>query len=212
MFSEYIRTHKISFFLIALLVLGSVGYGVYIAVSRAGKEAVQVYLLPGDAALTANGERLGSGTAYLTPGEYEIKATKEGFEDFNQKITITSPNTAEIDVALKPQSEEAKKWVSENQKLYQEYEGRAGKRANQEGEEFSEKNPITSKLPVSTFLFTIGYRLDTADPSGNSIIITIAAPEGYRRAALERFRDLGYDPTDYTIEFTNYKNLFESYE
>ncbi len=208
MFGEYIRTHKTSFFLIVLLIVGLLGYGIYIAVSRAGKEAVQVYLLPGDAVLTANNERLGPGTVYLTPGQYEIKASKDGFESYNQTITIDSPNIREIDIALQPQSEEAKKWAADNQELYLAYEGRAGKRANQEGEEFSKKNPVTSKLPVDTFLYSIGYRADTSDPSGNSIIITISALEGYRRAALDRFRSLGYDPTDYTIEFTNYKNPF----
>lgn len=208
MFSEYIRNHKAAFSLITLAVVGLLGYGAYIAISRAGKEAVQVYLTPEDASLTANGESLGTGTVYLTPGEYEIKASKEGFESYNKKITITSPNTSDIDIALQPMSEEAKKWAAENQKLYLAYEGRAGKRANQEGEEFSKKNPVASRLPIDTFLYSIGYRADTSDPSGDSIIIVISAPEGYRRAALERFRDLGYDPTDFTIEFTNYKNPF----
>lgn len=208
MFSEYIRTHKAAFSLITLVVIGLLGYGAYIAISRTGKEAVQVYLTPGDATLTANGEHLDNGTVYLVPGTYEVKASKDGFESFSQKIVIDNPNTKEIDIALQPVSEEAKKWAAENQKLYLAYEGRAGKRANQEGEEFSKKNPVASRLPIDTFLYSIGYRADTSDPSGDSIIIVISAPEGYRWAALERFRDLGYDPTDYTIEFTNYKNPF----
>ena len=210
MLRDYIRDHKLSFAFIALLVIGLLGYGIYIAVTRAGKEPVTVYLVPGDATLTANGEVITPGTVYLLPGDYEIKASKDGFRSWNSNITISNSSESAIDVALQPESEEAKKWAADNQELYLKYEGRAGARANQEGEEFSKKNPITSKLPVDTLLYTIGYRADTSDPSGDSIIIEIDAPSGYRRAAIEKIRQLGYDPTDYTIKFTNYESPFEN--
>ncbi len=209
MLGEYIRSHRVAFAFIVVLLIGLLGYGAYIAISRAGKEPVKVYLVPSDATLTANGERLGPGTVYLAPGKYDVKGSKEGFREFSTQVTIGKPNQSEIDIALQPVSEEAKKWAAQHQDLYLAYEGRAGGRANQEGEEFSKKNPITSKLPVNNFLYSIGYRSDTSDPSGDSIIIEIDALSGYRRAAIERIRQLGYDPTDFTIKFTNYENPFD---
>lgn len=210
MLGDYIRDHKLSFAFVALLVVALLGYGIYIAVTRAGKEAVIVYLVPGDATVTANGEAIKPGTIYMAPGNYEIKASKDGFRSWNSKVTVDSTGEPTIDIALQPESEEAKKWAADNQELYLKYEGRAGVRANQEGEEFSKKNPIASKLPVSTLLYDIGYYADTSDPSGDSIIIEIGAMPGYRRAAIERFRGLGYDPTDFTIKFTNYESPFEN--
>ena len=50
--------------------------------------------------------------------------------------------------------------------------------------------------------------MDHSDPSGNSIIIEIDAREGYRQAALYKIRELGYDPTDLTINFRGYENPF----
>lgn len=209
MLGEYIRTHRIAFAFIVTLVIGLLGYGIYIAISRSGKEAVTVYLVPSDATLTANGERISAGTAYLKPGNYTVKASKDGFREYSTQVTINAPNQTEIDIALGPVSEEAKKWVAEHQDLYLAYEGRVGGRANKRGEAFSEKNPITSRLPVTNLLYSIGYRSDTSDPSGNSIIIEIDTTRGYRRAALEKIREIGYDPTDYKINFTNYENPFD---
>jgi hypothetical protein len=111
-------------------------------------------------------------------------------------------------VALEAVSESALEWARKNEKLYLAYEGRAGERANAEGEEFSKVNPITSKLPYENFLYTLGYRADTTDSSGNSIIVEIDAPAEYRRAALKKIRDLGYDPTDFKINFRNYESPF----
>ena len=210
MLSEFIQQHKGIAIILSLLLVGLIGYGAYVAISRAGKEPITVHLVPGEAILTANGERIGSGTAYLAPGEYEIEAKRDGFADYKAPLTIHSPNTAVIDIALTPVSEEAKKWAKEHQELYFAYEGRTGERANAKGEEFSERNPIVSRLPFENFLYAIGYRADPDDSSGNSIILEINATSGYRRAALKKIHELGYDPTNYKINFIDYESPFEN--
>jgi hypothetical protein len=75
---------------------------------------------------------------------------------------------------------------------------------------FADENPIINDLPYENLIYSIGYRIDPSDPSHNSIILTIDAPEGTRNAAVQQIRDMGYDPTEYKIEFKDYKNPFGS--
>lgn len=209
MLSDFIKKHKIAVLAAGLLLIAFVGVAIYIVTTRAGKEPVEVYLLPSDTQLTANGKPLHAGTAYLAPGEYEIKAERGGFKTETKKVTIVSPNTLSIDIALDPQSESAAQWAKDNEQLYLDFEGRKGIRANQEGETFSTLNPITSVIPYENLLYTIGYRADPTDPSGNTIIIEIDSMNGYRNAAINKIRDLGYDPTDFKIQFRDYESPFD---
>jgi hypothetical protein len=209
MLGDFIKNNKLVFTIITILVLGLLAYGLFIAISRSGKEPVEVHLVPDNAVLTANGEQIGQGTAYLKPGDYTIEAKRDGFREHKDTIHVDSPNKAVIDIALTPESEEAKQWASEHQDLYYAYEGRTAERANRKGEDFSKVNPIASKIPFENFLYTIGYRADPDDPTGDSIIIEIDAMPGYRKAALDKIRELGYDPTDYKINFRNYESPFD---
>jgi hypothetical protein len=208
MLRDFIKRHRIATVLIILFVLGFIGFSIYTVVSRLGKEPVDILLLPSDTKLTVNGEQRTPGTAYLVPGEYTVEATRGGFKTEKTTVTIVSPNTLTIDIALEPVSESAVKWAKDNEQLYLDYEGREGLRTNQEGETFSALNPITSVLPHEDMLYTIGYRADTADPSGNSIIIEIDAIGGYRNAAIDELRSLGYDPTNLKIQFRDYESPF----
>lgn len=206
MLSEFIRTHKIITTTIILAVVGLIGFSAFISVSRAGKEPVEVFLIPSDAKLTVGDQQFGPGTAYLKPGTYEISATREGFADYTGTIAIKSPNTSTIDIALEPESESAKQWAQENQQLYFDYEGRAGIRAATDGTTFREQHPIVDHLPLREFVYTIGYHADPDDP--DNIILDIDAITGYRNAAIEQIRKLGFDPTNFEINFRNYESPF----
>jgi len=63
-------------------------------------------------------------------------------------------------------------------------------------------------LPYDNLVYTIGYQADPSDPTGQSVIIDIDAAEGYRNAAVDKIRELGYDPADYKITFEGYVNPF----
>jgi len=206
MLSDFIRAHKIATTIIILIFIGLIGFYAFTLISRAGKEPVQIYLVPGDARLTLNGEEYRPGLSYIKPGEYEVKAEREGFESYQETITIGQPNSMDIDIALNPVSEEARQWQQDNLDGYLAAEGRAGARAIEEGKEFSAKNPIVDHLPFRNFIYTIGYKANPDIPNG--IILTITAITGSREAALNKIRELGFDPTDYEINFNNYENPF----
>jgi len=208
MLSETFKQYKWPIIALTVLLVGLIGYSLYISTTRAGKEPVEVYAVPSDTTITANGQPISRGTAYLLPGTYTIEAKRGGFADYKDTITVTESNKQVIDIALEGVSESALQWVKDNQKLYLEREGRGGTRAQEKGELFTQANPITSKLPYRNILYTIGYKLDPSDPNEMSITLEIDAGPGYRQGALQKIRDLGYDPTDFKINFKNYESPF----
>lgn len=194
----------------AIITCGLVSYGIYLSIVRAGKEAVAVYAIPSDATITANGQPISPGTAYLPPGTYSIEASRGGFSHYKEEIVITENNQKDIDIALYGVSEAAKEWEEKNEKLYLEREGRGGKRAAAYGEAFTKANPITKELPYKNVIFSIGYHLDPSDPTNQSIILDIDAGQGYASGALQKIRDLGYDPSDFRINFKNITSPFSN--
>jgi len=208
MLADLIRSHKlVSAILIGFLIV-IIGIVSYMALSRAGKEPVTVRLIPEDTILTIDGQRYRPGTAYIQPGTHDIKAEREGFRTYESTITIGKPNDAEIDLALTPVSEEAIQWQKDNLNLYLAQEGRSALRSNEIGQQRREQFPIIAHLPFRNFIYSIGHRLKNVDNPSEGIIIEITAITGSREAALNKIRELGFDPTDYEINFNNYENPF----
>jgi hypothetical protein len=210
MIQDFIKNYFAAFIAIVLLIAGLLGMVAFIVATKPNMQPVVVNVVPSDAKVTANGTELKNGTAYLTPGVYSIEVSRGGFKTEKTTILVGDPNTASIDVALTPVSDSAIEWKKSHDSLYYDYEGRVGERAAQEGVAFTALNPITSKLPFENLLYTIGYRADPSDSSGNSIIVEIDASRGYRNAAINEIRNLGYDPTMFKINFRDYESPFEN--
>jgi hypothetical protein len=178
--------------------------------SHKGKVPVSIYLLPTNAKITVDGQPATSGTLYLDPGEHTAVVTSDGYASQTNKQTLTEGQTqAAFDIALDPQSDAAKAWVKSHTDLYAKREGRAGNRAETDGQNFFKHNPIAQKLPVQNFIYSVGYSLDPSDASGQTIIIQIDAPIGYRNAAVNKIRELGYDPASFNINFEGFTNPFQ---
>ena len=210
MFNEFVRTHiRAIIITILLIIVAAIAIGIYINTSHAGKIPVTVAVVPSDAHTTVNGQSVSSGTVYLAPGKYSIKSSKDGFADYSSDQQIEA-NQATIVVSLTAQSDEAKKWADDHQSDYLANESLAGQAADTFSSDFRDKNPIVNVLPYDNYIFTIGYENDQSDPTNNSVIITVDAPEGYRNAAIEQIRSLGYDPTNLNIKFRNYTDPFAS--
>jgi hypothetical protein len=187
-----------------LLFLVVIGYSLYNLMDRAGKIGVSVTLFPSDIQATLDGRELHNSTMYFEPGTYTLKASKSGFESISRTFIVNETQKTLV-VAPTAVSPEAKEWAKKNADKIQEQQQI---HAAEIGKDFNRRNPIAIHLPYKTFFYSVGYRMDKSDPSGNSIIIEIDAREGYRQSALYRIRQLGYDPTDFTINFRNYENPF----
>lgn len=177
-------------------------------ISRIGKTAFEVYILPGDARITINGANAANGTNYLKNGTYTVEVRRDGFESAKQTITVTDDaETNYIALALNPTSESANKYVKDHAKEYSEFEGFVGTKQSAEGKKFSEQNPLTKSLPYFDPYYTIGYK----EPAETGLVITIHTPSPrYRYAALQKIRDLGYDPVNYRFQFIQYTNPLEA--
>lgn len=192
----------IGLILVSLIVIAG-----FTSVSRLDKTAIHIEVFPTDADIALNEKPIKSGTLYLEKGIYEITSSRQGFEDYS-KTLVVSDRDQTLGIILKPVSEEAFSYGKENEKDYLKAQAAGERAALEAGKEFNEKNPIAKHLPYKTFFYSIGYRMDQSDPSGNSIVIEIDARDGYRQAAIYRIRQLGFDPTDFNINFRDYENPF----
>lgn len=210
MILNFIAKHRILSLIIFLLILAlPILYFVYTSIDRAGKIPVNIIAVPSDMTLTLDGKTISPGERYLPPGTYTVKGSKDGFTDFTTQVIITSGDKKKsTSILLNPATGAAIDWAKAHKDEYLEAEGQAGSEARDEGEAFRDKNPIVNLLPYKNLLYTIGYRSDPDDPSGNSIILEIDADEPYRKSAIYQIYQWGYDPTDFKINFKNFKSQF----
>lgn len=207
MLLDALRMNKKVVALIVVFMLLLVGYVSYILVDRSSKISITIVAVPSDAKIMIGDIAVGTGEQFIKEGTYKVVASKEGFANFSTSIDITKDGQ-KIIIPLSAVSVEAKKWAKDHLKDYLELEGVAGQNAQAEGKIFRDKNPIVDKLPYKNFLYSIGYRDDPSDPSGSSIILEIKARDGYRQAAIYQIFQLGFDPTMYKINFSDYTNPF----
>lgn len=173
-------------------------------VERQGKVAVVISTVPSDATIMFDTIRQANGTRWIQPGDYTVTAKKNGFESVTRKVRITDQKSQNVvALSLAPKNDEAKQWAEQNAEQYQKNESFGTIEANANGEYFSELNPITSKLPFVDPYFKIAY----ISNDDQSIKLTITTPSPrYRFYAIEKIREFGYDPTDFAIEFKDFKN------
>lgn len=198
---------KILFALAGLILVSLAVITGFNSVSRLDKTAIHIEVFPTDADIALDEKPIKSGTLYLEKGTYEITSSKQGFEDYS-KTLVVSDRDQTLGIILKPVSEEAFSYGEKNEEDYLKAQAAGERAALEAGKEFNEKNPIAKHLPYKTFFYSIGYRMDQSDPSGNSIIIEIDASDGYRQTAIYQIRQLGFDPTDFNINFRDYENPF----
>lgn len=187
------------------------GIGIFaLSSGRSGDGApIELRVAPENAQVWADGKRIANG-GRLNAGTYSIRASAEGFEQYEGTYTVAESLEKQVlAVALLPNSDDARAYVMKNQKLYTELERYGATQAQQQSTIFFEKNPIAEKLPYTNLVYTIGYsHTNPDDPKDKSIVLDISAPTGYRNAAVNQIKELGFNPADFTIRFEEYTNPF----
>lgn len=205
MYYEFLQHNKRRIIIGAVLFISVlVIWSTFVVVDRAGKIPVTIATVPSDATITLNNQHIGNGNQWIKPGIYELSVSKDGFDP--QKRTIEVSETKKQNVAaasLKAKSDEAKKWAEANVDKYRDNEKYGALEARIEGEYFAERNPITTKLPFVDPYYSISY---TPTKSGD-VVLTITTPSPrYRFYAVEKIREFGFEPTNFVIEFKDFKN------
>ena len=206
MINKLIRIAIISFIVV---ILAMIGYVVYMQIQNNGKQRVTVAVAPANSRVEIDGNTTKNKEVLLTPGKHTYKVSYNGFRTITGELDVRTDGTQTALVAgLMPETAEATSLYNKITDEYTAIEIIAGQNAEENGVAFIDKNPITRQLPYKNMLFTIGYRTDPADPSGDSIIITIDAPPVYRTEAVTQITNWGYNPVDYKINFINESNPF----
>ena len=208
MYYDFIQTHKRKVIVSTVILLAILFiWTVMILVGRIGKLPVTVSIVPSNAAITLNNESISNGTKWITPGNYTVTAKRDGFNDKKQMITVTSEKQDNIvAISLVPKSKQAKEWAQQHQDEYKNNEKYGALQASANGAYFTSQNPITKKLPYTDPYYTVGYTVN----QDNSITMTISTQSPrYRFYAVEKIREWGYEPTDFRIQFKDFKNPLE---
>lgn len=196
--------------LLAVVVIYLLYLGI-VAISRSGKVKVEVYVAPSKSVVEINGKKIKSSTVYLKPGEYNFKASFDGFEDYQIKENI-SKNT-EILLSPSADSYKATKYLLDNpeeQKLFNEIGGRAVNQATTVSEN---KYAFLSKLPIENRYFTVNSGAPVfapTKPGEFSVALYVDTDTtGGRVEALKSIKsELGIDPASVEIYFRNSTNIF----
>lgn len=192
-----------------VIILAMIGYVIYTQIGNSGKQRVIVAVAPASAKVEIDNKVVKDKEVLLTLGKHSYRVSYDGFRTASGEIVVRDDGKKTPIVAgLTPESSAAKKLYAEIRSEYTAIEAVAGISAEENGALFAEKNPLTRQLPYTNMLFSIGYRLDPADPTGDSIIITIDAPPVYRTEAVTQITNWGYNPVDYKINFINESNPF----
>lgn len=202
---DYIQKRRKRIILIvAGIFLVVVAWSLIVLISRSGKVGLYVSTAPSSAVVKIGDATYGRGTQWIVPGSYPIEVSQDGFETVKRTIIVSSEKEQNVlAVSLVPKSDEAKKWAEQHEDEYKKNEQYGAIEASQNGKFLAKSSPITTKLPFKDPYFTIGYTIDDKQ----TVTLTIKTPSPrYRFYATEKIRELGYDPTDFQIEFTDFSN------
>lgn len=205
MYYDFLQKHKRTIIIVSIgFFVLLIGWSMATLIGRIGKLPLQISVVPSDALITIDGSRYHNGTVWIKAGKYDMSVEKSGFQTQKKSITVSDQKDKNVvATSLVAQSEEAKKWADQHKDEYSKNEQYGAIEADQAGKYFSEKNPITDKLPFKDPYFTISYQ--ARDDLSIKLIIDTPSPR-YRFYAIEKIRELGYDPTDFEIEFTDFHN------
>lgn len=199
--------------LVTVLAIGLVTAFLVLTLNKS-QQNTEIIVVPNDSLVEIKGndgsliKKTGASSLSLKPGNYEITAQKEGFLAKSTQLNISEDSEKQtIVLLLEPSSQEAKDWAQKNNKQYLEAEGRAGELDQISGEKFRSENKITSSLPYNGGFYRIDYGIDRKNNNSFKLVITGDTPN-LRQVAIEKIRELGYNPSDYIIEFKGVKNIF----
>lgn len=199
-------TLKQRLYVILVLFICLIVFGIYIAIDRVGKEKVSITVIPTDSQVYLDDKKINSGEIYLTEGTYTFTAKKDGFKSDSQVIKVVKGGVS-VGLLPVPDSEEAKKWLENNPTLQTQREGIAGDMAALRGRYIEDQTPLIKELPYTDINapFSIDYGASPTRKYGVIIYISNSTPYG-RQAALKWIRQQGSNPSDLEVYYNDFTN------
>lgn len=193
--------------LVAIPIATLIGFAVY-AASYSAVVAFAVAPQESSVSYQSSSQIIRDGdTIRLKPGTYDFTFSKDGFITQVKTVEVKEDLQNVIPVSLTPTSDDAAEELSSDVNITA-LQGMADI-TNTYIEEQSATDPTVANLPFSNLLFSIDYYKPAHTDADEPFIIVIDAISIYRYAAMEKLRSMGYNPADYTYEFTDSSNPFE---
>lgn len=192
-------------FLVTAMALSLIVFA--ILTMRNNNANLEIIAAPTGVNIVVDGKNYSPGKISLTPGKHMVRAEKEGFETITQDVTVDE-SLKQVTFALTPKTAEAQKIAEKDSRLYDQVESIGGQLAQEQGQAFTNANPIVAKLPKNTSIYAINYTRDIERPGQVYIRIDSTSPAG-RQAAIAQIRTWGFNPTDYRIVFAGLINPFQ---
>lgn len=192
---ENIRIKPIIITTVAVITL-LIAWFVVDSINKSGKVPITIKVAPSDSIVTIDNKVSSSGNVYIYPGIHTFKATRTSFTDYSITVKIdNSSSNSPIILLPSPDSEEAKKFLTDNPNVQAAREFLGGERANIEGENLLKTNPIISILPFIDREYRIDYGPSQLHPNDKlAISITITSTsEASQQDALDLLKFKGYD-------------------
>lgn len=200
------RNRNLLIILGIIFIIGGTVWQFSVLLSHRGKIGITVQASPSDSVITMNGKKISGGTKYIVAGKYTFTAKRQYFTDYSTTVEINKDSQKDILLLLGADSNEAKAYLKSHPKEQALREAIGGQKANQEGEEASNKNPIVKLLPFIDREYRIDYgpsQLHPDDSSALSITIT-STSEQSKQDALDWIRFKGFDPNKLEIYYKNF--------
>jgi hypothetical protein len=142
-------------FLLVLLIMWLVNFG------PGQKVSVELFIVPGDAKVTIDGQAIDGRKVRILKGEHVIAASREHFKSVQQKInTATIDSSGRVYLALFPSDAEGETYLSNHPEEQSRYE-RVGGAEFFGVQEILEDLPFTKHLPYQTIDYKVDYDITT---------------------------------------------------
>lgn len=192
---------------IVILAVSIVGINIWLAERREGLESVEILTVPKDSKVTlSTGEVIGSGTAYLKPGDYTTKTSHEGFHSYERELKVKEGEVNTLYIGLAPKTEEAEEWARWNRRAYGELEHKTRELGVTYTMDLKTDYPIVEDLPLKDPYFSVGYK--ASEDYGIIVTIKGTSPR-YRQAAIQAIEAKGYNLGEYVVEYQGFDNPLE---
>ena len=192
----------------AIIFIAILGISLFFVIDDASRSVTVRFLVaPSSATITLGDTQYQSAETYrIRPGNYELTIAKDGFDPYQESLTLNDGDNLNINIALEIQPG--------NENYYKEHPGEAyvleAIWTNQMiagSEVVLADNPLLNILPVDVEYYVqnkeyihyqISFRIDNPE---NVVVLINDYTGGNYDAALERIRTEGYDPSNYNIEY-----------
>lgn len=177
---------------------------------RAGRQPVQVTIVPKDARVSSPIGELGEGTHYLPYGSYTTTTHMNGFHEVKQQVTVTE-TTDNLFFSTLPENDEGERYLDNNPDQERRYEVVGGARSQLAGEQTKEIYSFIDQLPFANYKDSYSLHYGVDEQSDNLVYFVVGeSSTAGRKKAIKWLEDKGVDVSVTDIRYSTYVSPLES--